>query len=111
MPRGWPLESTSEREAMSTQEFEPLAGIVARPLFGRRALVTGGCRPIDAAIARRPAACGLDPGLARQLGPRDITINDIAPSPTATDIRPDDGIEFTHYMRSATVYVNSGYTS
>ena len=33
----------------------------------------------------------VDPGLARDLGPRGITVNNIQPGPIATDMNPEDG--------------------
>ncbi len=50
----------------------------------------------------KAAIAGLTRGLARELGPRDITVNNIAPGPTATDMSPDDDSKFAHYMRSST---------
>jgi 3-oxoacyl-[acyl-carrier protein] reductase len=41
---------------------------------------------------------GLTRGLARELGPRGITVNVIQPGPTATDANPDSG-EFADAMR------------
>jgi 3-oxoacyl-[acyl-carrier protein] reductase len=40
-------------------------------------------------------------GLARELGPRGITVNVIQPGPTATDSNPDSG-EFADAMRQLT---------
>jgi 3-oxoacyl-[acyl-carrier protein] reductase len=37
------------------------------------------------------AVAGLTRGLARELGPRGITVNNIQPGPIATDMNPDDG--------------------
>jgi 3-oxoacyl-[acyl-carrier protein] reductase len=50
----------------------------------------------------KAAVAGLTRGLARELGPRGITVNNIAPGPTATDMNPDDGGEFADHMRSLT---------
>lgn len=49
----------------------------------------------------KAAVAGLTRGLARELGPRGITVNNIQPGPTATDMNPDEG-EFADHMRSLT---------
>ena len=47
-------------------------------------------RPSSAVYAMTKAAlAGLTRGLARELGPRGITVNVIQPGPTATDSNPD----------------------
>lgn len=50
----------------------------------------------------KAAVAGLTRGLARELGPRGITVNNIQPGPTATDMNPDDDGEFADHMRSLT---------
>ena len=50
----------------------------------------------------KAAVAGLTRALAHELGPRDITVNNIAPGPTATDMSPDDESEFASYMRTST---------
>ena len=37
------------------------------------------------------AVAGLTRGLARELGPRGITVNNVQPGPIATDMNPEDG--------------------
>jgi 3-oxoacyl-[acyl-carrier protein] reductase len=39
----------------------------------------------------KAAVAGLTRGLARELGPRGITVNNVQPGPTATDMTPDSG--------------------
>ena len=39
----------------------------------------------------KAAVAGLTRGLARELGPRGITVNNIQPGPIATDMHPDEG--------------------
>jgi 3-oxoacyl-[acyl-carrier protein] reductase len=59
-------------------------------------------RPSSAVYAMTKAAlAGLTRGLARELGPRGITVNVIQPGPTATDSNPDSG-EFADAMRQFT---------
>jgi 3-oxoacyl-[acyl-carrier protein] reductase len=39
----------------------------------------------------KSALVGLTKGLARDLGPRGITVNNVQPGPVDTDMNPDDG--------------------
>lgn len=47
----------------------------------------------------KAAVAGLTRGLARDLGPRAITVNNVQPGPTATDMNPAEG-EFAEGMKS-----------
>jgi 3-oxoacyl-[acyl-carrier protein] reductase len=51
-------------------------------LTGKVAVVTG---------ASKGAIAGFTRGLARDLGPRGITVNNIQPGPVDTDLNPADG--------------------
>jgi 3-oxoacyl-[acyl-carrier protein] reductase len=65
-------------------------------------------RPGSAVYAMTKAAlAGLTRGLARELGPRGITVNVIQPGPTATDANPDSG-EFADAMRQLTAVGHYG---
>jgi 3-oxoacyl-[acyl-carrier protein] reductase len=65
-------------------------------------------RPGSAIYAMTKAAVtGLTRGLARELGPRGITVNVIQPGPTATDANPDTG-EFADAMRDLTALGHYG---
>ena len=46
----------------------------------------------------KAAVAGLTKGLARDLGPRGITINNVQPGPTDTDMNPASG-EFAQQVR------------
>jgi 3-oxoacyl-[acyl-carrier protein] reductase len=65
-------------------------------------------RPGSAVYAMtKSALAGLTRGLARELGPRGITVNVIQPGPTATDGNPDSG-EFADEMRRLTAVGHYG---
>ena len=55
----------------------------------------------------KAAVAGLTRGLARELGPRGITVNTVQPGPVATDLNPDSG-EFADAMRSLTAVGHYG---
>ena len=55
----------------------------------------------------KAAVAGLTRGLARELGPRGITVNTVQPGPIDTDMNPDSG-EFAHAMRSLTAVGHYG---
>ena len=50
----------------------------------------------------KAAVAGLTRGLARDLGPRGITVNNLAVGPTETDMNPDDDSDFAGVTRAAT---------
>ncbi len=53
----------------------------------------------------KAAVAGLSRGLARELGPRRITINTVQPGPTITDMIPREG-DFAERMRNLTAVVH-----
>jgi 3-oxoacyl-[acyl-carrier protein] reductase len=55
----------------------------------------------------KAAVAGLTRGLARELGPRGITVNTVQPGPIDTDTNPDSG-EFADAMRSLTAVGHYG---
>jgi 3-oxoacyl-[acyl-carrier protein] reductase len=55
----------------------------------------------------KAAVTGLTRGLARELGPRGITVNTVQPGPVETDMNPDSG-EFADAMRSMTAVGHIG---
>jgi 3-oxoacyl-[acyl-carrier protein] reductase len=56
------------------------------------------------------AVASLTQGLARELGPRGITVNNVQPGPIATDMNPEDG-EFADWARPLTSLGRYGRTS
>jgi 3-oxoacyl-[acyl-carrier protein] reductase len=56
------------------------------------------------------AVASLTKGLARELGPRGITVNNIQPGPIATDMNPEEG-EFADWARPLTALGRYGQTS
>ena len=55
----------------------------------------------------KAAVAGLTRGLARELGPRGITVNTVHPGPVETDMTPDSG-DFADAMRSMTAVGHFG---
>jgi 3-oxoacyl-[acyl-carrier protein] reductase len=55
----------------------------------------------------KAAVAGLTRGLARDLGPRGITVNNIQPGPIDTDMNPKDG-PLAESLRSLTVLKRYG---
>src|SRR2546429_319584 len=56
------------------------------------------------------AVASLTRGLARELGPRGITVNNIQPGPIATEMNPEEG-EFADWARPMTSLGRYGQTS
>ncbi|OMC39868.1 oxidoreductase [Mycobacterium sp. GA-1841] len=56
------------------------------------------------------AVSSLTRALARELGPRGITVNNVQPGPIATDLNPDEG-EFADAVRQTTALGRYGHTS
>jgi len=50
-------------------------------------------------------------GLARELGPRGITVNNVQPGPIATDMNPDDDSDFSKSIKQVTAQGRYGQTS
>jgi 3-oxoacyl-[acyl-carrier protein] reductase len=114
-------------ESFALQDFDRMLAINVRGVFmatqraiphlgtGGRIVTTGSIfadrvpRPGSAVYAMTKAAlAGLTRGLARELGPRGITVNLIQPGPTATDANPDSG-EFADAMRQLTAVGHYGH--
>ena len=68
-----------------------------------RAPITG----ISVYSLTKAAVAGLSRSLARELGPRGITVNTVQPGPVDTDTNPDTG-EFADAVRSATAVGHYG---
>ncbi|WP_280831571.1 3-oxoacyl-ACP reductase family protein [Mycolicibacterium frederiksbergense] len=56
------------------------------------------------------AVSSLTRGLARELGPRGITVNNVQPGPIATELNPDEG-EFADALKQVTALGRYGHTS
>ncbi|HET7667498.1 MAG TPA: 3-oxoacyl-ACP reductase family protein [Mycobacterium sp.] len=113
-------------ESFSFEMFDRMLAINVRAVFaaiqraiphlgaGGRIITIGSIfaehvpRPGSAVYAMTKAAvAGLTRGLARELGPRGITVNVVQPGPTATDTNPDTG-EFADAMRARTAVAHYG---
>lgn len=113
-------------ESFPLEEFDRMLAVNVRAVFvairqaiphlgtDGRIITTGSIfadhtpRPGSAVYAMTKAAvAGLTRGLARELGPRGITVNVIQPGPTTTDANPDSG-EFADAMRERTAVDHYG---
>ncbi|OBF49005.1 oxidoreductase [Mycobacterium sp. 852002-53434_SCH5985345] len=120
------LSKSGVAESFALQDFDRMLAVNVRGVFvaiqraiphlgaGGRIVTTGSIfadrvpRPGSAVYAMTKAALsGLTRGLARELGPRGITVNVIQPGPTATDANPDAG-EFADAMRELTAVGHYG---
>ena len=76
--------------------------------------VNGDSVPVAAGLSvyamTKAAVAGLTRGLARELGPRQITINNLAVGPVATDLNPDEGA-FADANRAQTALGRYGDTA
>ena len=97
-------------ESLTLEQFDQLVAVNVKAMFAavQRALphlgTTGRIINIGSINADRvpqpgltlyamskAAVAGLTRGLARELGPRGITVNNVQPGPIATDMNPEDG--------------------
>lgn len=120
------LTHSGNVESFPLEEFDRMLAVNVRAVFvatrhaiphlgtGGRIITTGSIfadhtpRPGSAVYAMTKAAvAGLTRGLARELGPRGITVNVIQPGPTTTDANPDSG-EFADAMRERTAVGHYG---
>jgi 3-oxoacyl-[acyl-carrier protein] reductase len=120
------LSTSGLVESFELQDFDRMLAVNVRGVFvaiqcaipylgmGGRIVTTGSIfavrdpRPGSAVYAMTKAALGgLTRGLARELGPRGITVNVVQPGPTATDANPDSG-EFADAMRQLTAVGHYG---
>ena len=120
------VSSSGNVESFPLEQFDRMLAINVRAVFvaihcaiphlgaGGRIITTGSIfadhtlGPGSAVYAMTKAAvAGLTRGLARELGPRGITVNVIQPGATATDANPDTG-EFADAMRERTAVGHYG---
>lgn len=109
-------------------EFDRLVAINVRGVFaaiqraighlerGGRIITIGSVNAEWAPVTRiavyamtKAAVAGLTRAVARELGPRGITVNNIQPGPVATDLNPDEG-EFADSLRSFSALGHYGHT-
>ncbi len=100
----------SDAESFPLEEFERLVAINVRGVFvatqraiphlgeGGRIINIGSINAdrvpgpgLSVYAMTKGAVAGLTRGLARELGPRGITVNNIQPGPIATEMNPDEG--------------------
>jgi 3-oxoacyl-[acyl-carrier protein] reductase len=121
--------SVGDAESFPLEEFDRLVAINVRGVFvaSQRALphLGDGGRIINIGSVNadrvpapglsvytmtKGAVAGLTRGLAREFGPRGITVNNVQPGPIATDMNPEDG-EFADWARPMTALGRYGQTS
>jgi 3-oxoacyl-[acyl-carrier protein] reductase len=115
LAESFPLEDLDRMLAVNIRGvFVAIQRAIPHLGAGGRIVTTGSIfadrvpRPGSAVYAMTKAAlAGLTRGLARELGPRGITVNVIQPGPTATDANPDSG-EFADAMRELTAVGHYG---
>jgi 3-oxoacyl-[acyl-carrier protein] reductase len=105
-------------EEIKLEDVDRILAVNVRPVFiavqaavrhmgrGGRIITIGSCNTDRMPVAgggiytmTKSAIVGLTRGLARDLGPRGITINNIQPGPISTDMNPATG-QFADVMRS-----------
>jgi 3-oxoacyl-[acyl-carrier protein] reductase len=120
------ISTSGMTESFPLQDFDRMLAVNVRGVFvaiqhavphlgsGGRIVTTGSIfadrvpRAGSAVYAMTKAAlAGFTRGLARELGPRGITVNLVQPGPTATDANPDSG-EFADAMRQLTAVGHYG---
>jgi 3-oxoacyl-[acyl-carrier protein] reductase len=107
----------SEIESFPIEQFDRLVAVNVRAVFvaiqravphldtGGRIINIGSINAdrvpgpgLSVYAMTKAAVAGLTRGLARDLGPRGITVNNVQPGPVATDMNPEEG-EFADSMR------------
>jgi 3-oxoacyl-[acyl-carrier protein] reductase len=115
-------------ESFPLEEFDRLVAVNVRAVFvasqralahlgeGGRIINIGSINADRVPVAglsvyamTKGAVASLTKGLARELGPRGITVNNIQPGPIATDMNPEDG-EFADWARPLTSLGRYGQT-
>lgn len=124
------IASLAPLESLSLEEFDRMVAVNVRAVFvaiqaavkhmtdGGRVItigsVNGDSVPVAAGLSvyamTKAAVAGLTRGLARELGPRKITINNLAVGPVATDLNPDEG-DFADANRAQTALGRYGDTA
>jgi 3-oxoacyl-[acyl-carrier protein] reductase len=118
-----------EAESFPLDEFDRLVAVNVRAVFvaiqralahlgeGGRIINIGSINADRVPVAglsvyamTKGAVKSLTLGLARELGPRGITVNNIQPGPIATDMNPEEG-EFADWARPLTSLGRYGQTS
>ncbi|MDF2829381.1 MAG: yjgI1 [Mycobacterium sp.] len=106
-------------ESFPVEEFDRLVSVNVRGVFvaiqaavphlsrGARVITIGSVNESRIPVAglavyamTKAAVAGLTRGLARELGPRGVTVNNIAVGPTDTDMNPDDDRQVAEEARA-----------
>jgi 3-oxoacyl-[acyl-carrier protein] reductase len=123
------VAAVGEAETFPLEEFDRLVAVNIRAVFvaiqnavphlgdGGRIINIGSINAdrvpvggLSVYAMTKGAVASLTLGLARELGPRGITINNVQPGPIATDMNPEDG-GFADWARPMTAVGRYGSTS
>ncbi|OBF26472.1 oxidoreductase [Mycobacterium sp. ACS1612] len=123
------VAAVGEAETFPLEEFDRLVAVNIRAVFvatqnalphlgdGGRIINIGSINAdrvpvggLSAYAMTKGAVASLTLGLARELGPRGITVNNVQPGPIATDMNPEDG-GFADWARPMTSLGRYGNTS
>jgi 3-oxoacyl-[acyl-carrier protein] reductase len=118
-----------EAESLPLEQFDRLVAVNVRAVFvaiqralphlgeGGRIINIGSVNAdrvpqpgLSVYAMTKGAVASLTRGLARELGPRGVTVNNVQPGPIATDMNPEEG-EFADWARPLTSLGRYGQTS
>jgi 3-oxoacyl-[acyl-carrier protein] reductase len=112
----YPLEQFDRLVAVNVRGvFVAIRAVVPHMRPGGRIITVGSVNEVRVPMSgiavysmTKAAVAGLTRGLARELGDRGITVNNVAVGPTDTDMNPDDGGDVSDLHRGLTAVARYG---